>query len=183
MKLYHGSIYDFTQIDVRFGNKFKDFGPGFYTTGRRDHAERIAIRNMNILNNRAENQRFSIDRAYIYRFEFNSNNIDGLKILKFDTADIMWVKFIILNRKSATKVHPYDIVIGPTADTYTMTVLNRYMGSINKNTPDSIYLQIIRELKPTKLPKQYYFGTNKAVSQVLKFDDTWRDIIYNKRRR
>jgi hypothetical protein len=49
MTLYHGSIYDFAEIDLTRGKPFKDFGKGFYTTQRRDHAASIARRNREII--------------------------------------------------------------------------------------------------------------------------------------
>lgn len=30
--LYHGTIYDFDEIDVSVGKGYKDFGKGFYAT-------------------------------------------------------------------------------------------------------------------------------------------------------
>ena len=46
--LYHGTIYDFDDIDVSAGKGYKDFGKGFYATAVPSHAERLAIRNKNI---------------------------------------------------------------------------------------------------------------------------------------
>ena len=42
--LYHGTIYDFDEIDVSAGKGYKDFGKGFYATAVSSHAERLAIR-------------------------------------------------------------------------------------------------------------------------------------------
>ena len=47
--LYHGTIYDFDDIDVSAGKGYKDFGKGFYATAVPSHAERLAIRNKNIV--------------------------------------------------------------------------------------------------------------------------------------
>ena len=46
--LYHGSTYDFVDIDLSKGKPFKDFGIGFYATENKDHAMRLALRNKKI---------------------------------------------------------------------------------------------------------------------------------------
>lgn len=43
-KLYHGSTYLFTEIDVDRGKGYKDFGRGFYATAVKEHAENLAKR-------------------------------------------------------------------------------------------------------------------------------------------
>ncbi len=50
--LYHGTIYDFDEIDVSAGKGYKDFGKGFYATAVPSHAERLAIRNKSIAEKR-----------------------------------------------------------------------------------------------------------------------------------
>ena len=37
--LYHGTIYEFDEIDVTSGRGYKDFGKGFYPESIRDYAE------------------------------------------------------------------------------------------------------------------------------------------------
>ena len=39
--LYHGTIYDFEEIDVSAGKGYKDFGKGFYATAVPSHAENL----------------------------------------------------------------------------------------------------------------------------------------------
>ena len=38
MKLYHGSNQPILNVDLSKGQKYKDFGQGFYTTHLRDQA-------------------------------------------------------------------------------------------------------------------------------------------------
>lgn len=47
--LYHGSIYDFNEINVNKGKGYKDFGKGFYATTVARHAESIAKRNKHMM--------------------------------------------------------------------------------------------------------------------------------------
>ena len=42
--LYHGTTFDYDEIDVRRGKPFKDFGQGFYATQSRESAINIALR-------------------------------------------------------------------------------------------------------------------------------------------
>ena len=50
--LYHGTIYDFEEIDVSAGKGYKDFGKGFYATAVPSLAERLATRNKSIAEKR-----------------------------------------------------------------------------------------------------------------------------------
>lgn len=81
------------------------------------------------------------------------------------------------NRKSPISVHDYDIVIGPTADEQTTLILNQYeQDLINSNYAEEILMLLIDELKPENLPKQYFFGTRKAL-KVLEFDEPGRQAV------
>ena len=45
---YHGTIHSFDEADISFGKPYKDFGTGFYVSGEREHAQRMALRNRDI---------------------------------------------------------------------------------------------------------------------------------------
>ncbi|MBW9158412.1 DUF3990 domain-containing protein [Clostridium tagluense] len=53
-RLYHGSITKFDEIDIFKGKGYKDFGQGFYTTGVKEHAVRLAKRNKRIAEDHLE---------------------------------------------------------------------------------------------------------------------------------
>lgn len=53
--LFHGTTYDFKEIDVTIGKGYKDFGRGFYATSIKGHAESIARRNKFILESKEDN--------------------------------------------------------------------------------------------------------------------------------
>lgn len=90
--LYHGTIYEFDEIDVSVGKGYKDFGKGFYATAILPHAERLAIRNKNIAEKR---QRFleiknGIKTLPIVAYRYNllfSEEMCGLKVKIFEKAD------------------------------------------------------------------------------------------------
>lgn len=68
-------------------------------------------------------------------------------------------------------------MIGPTADENTVTVINAYKDElIASNYADEILDELIKDLEPENLPKQYFFGTNEAI-QKLKFKKNRREII------
>ena len=185
--LFHGTTYDFNEIDVTMGKGYKDFGKGFYATSIKRHAESIARRNKFILEAkedriRQRNPKYKIKsfRAYRYNLEFDDsciNNPQNLKIKIFYKPDREWVRFILKNRDSDRTIHDYDIVIGPTADENTVTVINAYKDElIASNYADEVLDNLIKDLEPENLPKQYFFGTNAAI-QKLKFKKNRREII------
>ena len=125
--LYHGTIYDFEEIDVSAGKGYKDFGKGFYATTVPSHVE--------------------------------------------------WLRFILQNRKCNGCTHDYDIVIGPTADAETTTIVNEYYDELEESGySDEVCDKVIAELKPENLPKQYFFRTPEAVN-TLSFDKVKRQVI------
>jgi len=181
-ELYHGSIALFDRIDVNAGKGYKDFGKGFYATAVASHAERLAIRNKGIAERRqaffkAKNK-VTIEPIVAYRYNLIfSENTEGLSVKVFSSADTEWLRFIIMNRKCADSAHRYDIVIGPTADAETTTIINEYLDELESSGyAEEICQEVISRLKPENLPKQYFFRTEKAV-QTLIFDTIQRQVV------
>jgi hypothetical protein len=77
--LYHGSIFEFDEIDVSKGKPFKDFGIGFYTSRNRKHAETLAIRNKEIesLRQKQLNKETRI-KAFLYSYHFDLDILNQL---------------------------------------------------------------------------------------------------------
>ena len=79
--LHHGSIYEFERIDVSKGKGNKDFGRGFYTSRNVSHAERLAVRNKHI-----EEERFALRgirksvTPLLYTYELDLDSIAGCEI-------------------------------------------------------------------------------------------------------
>ena len=169
--LYHGTIHLFSSVDTSKGKGYKDFGPGFYTTGVRKHAVNLARRNKQI-----EFDRLRIlgvnntnIRTYIYEYLFDTNYINIGSCRIFKAADMGWVNFIILNRENQFKAHTYEIVQGPTADDDTNLTLNNFRRGIFGDPSSQMAKQILLQLLAAdKLPVQTYFGTDAATSK-LKF--------------
>ncbi len=183
-QLYHGSIYDFSSIDLSKGRDFKDFGKGFYATAFPDHADRLARRNKRIAQKRqiiqkgqGKLQKLDPIVAYRYSLLFDDQAALELDVLKFSSADRQWLKFVMQNRYMRGLSHSYDIVIGPTADAETSTILNAYQDDLLESDFDELVCEkVISELKPENLPKQYFFGTEKAIA-TLHFANTRRVVV------
>ena len=185
--LYHGTTSDFTEIDLKEGKGYKDFGKGFYATAVKSHAERIAKRNKYRQETREarikqKNPNFParVYQAYRYNLEFDDSCLDNpgaLKIKIFKSADKEWMLFILKNRDCETCAHDYDIVIGPTADENTVTIINSYKEElIAANYADEVLEELIKELEPENLPKQYFFGTEAAL-KTLRFKSVRKEIV------
>ena len=164
--LYHGTIYEFDQIDVTKGKWNKDFGRGFYTSRDVFHAERLATRNKYI-----EEERFALRGAkknitpWLYTFEFDIANLTALNVKEFAFADSEWMRFVVLNRESKNKSqeHEYDIVIGPTANDNTRAAIQTVMPLTKGQVmTDRAIDALIALIEPDNLPWQFFFGTQRA---------------------
>lgn len=185
--LFHGTTYDINKIDLTQGKGYKDFGKGFYATAIKSHAENIAKRNKRIfeareikIRQRNPEYKVKVYRAYRYNLEFDDSCIDNpgnLKIKVFHQADREWARFILKNRDSDINMHDYDIVIGPTADENTVTIINAYKEELlATHDSEEVLDALINELEPENLPKQYFFGTSAAIEK-LRFKKNRREIV------
>ena len=164
--LYHGTIYEFDEIEVVRGKGNKDFGRGFYLSHEAYHAERLAIRNKSI-----EEERFAIRginkavASWLYSYEFDLSCLENYKVKEFTAADKEWMRFVILNRENKSKIqaHEYDIVIGPTANDNTRAAIQTVFPlAKGRVISDRAVDALIALIEPDNLPRQYFFGTNRA---------------------
>ncbi|MCL1830070.1 MAG: DUF3990 domain-containing protein [Oscillospiraceae bacterium] len=164
--LYHGTIYEFEKIDVTKGKGNKDFGRGFYTSRDIRHAERLATRNKFI-----EEERLALRGVkenvtpLLYTFELELDNLSTVSVKEFATADREWMRFVVLNRESKSKiqVHEYDIVIGPTANDNTRAAIQTVMPLTKGQVmSDRAIDALIALIEPDNLPGQFFFGTQRA---------------------
>jgi hypothetical protein len=82
----------------------------------------------------------------------------------FSKADKEWLKFVTKNRRSATQIHDYDIVIGPTANDRVNAAIQLYFsggyGQVGTDRAMEILLEV---LMPENLPEQTLFATERAM--------------------
>jgi len=155
MKLYHGSNQTIKVPDLRKSRKFLDFGSGLYLSAGIKQAE-----------NRAKSAKLffetGIPTINIFDYDDSKNNLD---ILRFYSADISWLDFVVANRKGEL-VPQYDIVIGPTANDKTILTIDQYMQGMfdHLEKPKEVVIQL---LQPEKLETQYLFATENSLTYLV----------------
>jgi hypothetical protein len=154
MMLYHGSNVIVDRPHLICSARTLDFGPGFYTTTRKEQAVDFAGKVM--LRTGTKTQYVSVYKINIARVK------PPLNILQFNTSDAAWLDFVLQNRKGRYTGKMYDIVAGPVANDDVYTTLQLYEQNIlNKE-------QAINALKIKKLYMQFVFFTEDAL-QLLDF--------------
>jgi len=168
--LYHGSIYDFSKIDVSQGRLNKDFGRGFYTTRTEQHAINLAVRNNAIQQERyAQRGQKASSISWLYTYEFDLLGMDQMNVKEFNTPDAEWMRFVVLNRTSRKREHNYDIVIGATANDNTRVSIQTVLAAAGGQVlSDSAINALIALIEPENLPPQVFFGTQRA-ADLLRF--------------
>jgi hypothetical protein len=162
--LYHGTVYDFDEIDLSRGKPFKDFGRGFYTTKSRSHAISMAARNREILRHRLQEANIKSDViTWLYTYEFSAKALNQLSVKEFAEPTREWMLFVGANRTHEEPQHSYDVVIGPTANDRTNLSIKTYFfggyGDVGSDNAIDFLLQIV---KPYELPPQMFFRTERA---------------------
>ena len=146
INVYHGSCFEFDQIDLKKSHNRRDFGKGFYTTVLMSQSKEWAYR----LSLREKKNHY-----YVYEYLFEKS--DDLKIKYFDALDQEWLEFIKENRIKGGLQHSYDVVIGPVADDNTMQTVQLYMSNILTAK------EAVERLKYSKVNNQISFHSEKAL--------------------
>lgn len=151
MKLYHGSNVEVKNPDLKYSNKTRDFGKGFYLTTDLEQAKIWA---------KKKTLKLEDGEPIVSVFEIEEKEFENLKVKTFEKADEEWFDYVLKNRHDNTYYDEYDIVIGPIANDGTYEVINLYNRNIlNKE-------QAILQLKSYKLKDQYTFKTNKSLNKL-----------------
>ncbi len=154
MRLYHGTNIDFNEIDLDKCKPNKDFGRGFYLTDIKKQALNMAVR-------RCDLERIGSPVVQEYEFDESLLTSCELKVKRFEDVCGEWAEFVFANRKSKGKtVHDYDVVTGPIADDGVVFQLNLYQQHLI--TLD----QLVQGLRYRRLNRQYYFGSQLAISKL-----------------
>jgi hypothetical protein len=150
-KVYHGSIEEVRNPEIREPNRSLDYGSGFYTTTSFDQAKRLVERRM---------KDKGVAVGYVNVYELDDEAINDMKALIFKKANEEWVNFVMKNRTERDFTHDYDIVYGPVADDSVYTQFTLFEGGIISMGT------LIQELKTYKLVDQYLFHTEKALDAI-----------------
>lgn len=150
-KIYHGSIEEVKNPEIREPNRSLDYGSGFYTTTSYEQAKKLVERRMK------DN---GVNVGYVNVYELDDEAIKDMKALFFKKPTEEWVNFVMKNRTERDFVHDYDIVYGPVADDSVYTQFTLYEGGII-SLPT-----LIKELKTYKLVDQYLFHTEVSILAI-----------------
>ena len=150
IKLYHGSIEQVFEPEIREPNRTLDYGSGFYTTTSHKQAESWIRRKLNNIN----------PKGFVNVYEFDKSVMRELNCLVFNAPTEQWLDFVMKNRTQQGYTHNYDIVFGPVANDKVYAAFALYEGGIIDKQ------QLIRELKTYKLVDQYLFHTFNALKHL-----------------
>ncbi|MDE6630567.1 MAG: DUF3990 domain-containing protein [Bacteroidales bacterium] len=157
MRLFHGTISHFEEIDLSKSNSAKDFGRGFYLSPDKAQSERWAMFKAIQTNGTPK----------VYEFEFDESSLKngGLSVRRFDGYTEDWAEFVFANRKnlSESNIHNYDIVIGPIANDKVGAQIRNY---IEGNISLEVFMERLKYMKGITF--QYFFGTEKAIKHLRK---------------
>lgn len=144
--VYHGSCFEFEEINLNKSRNRRDFGKGFYTTvlpiQSKEWAYRLSLREKKI-------------QYYVYEYVFEEDS--ELKVKRFDTLSKEWLEFIKTNRSKGGLQHDYDVVIGPVADDNTMETVQLYIANILTAQ------EAVERLRYNNVNNQVSFHTEKAL--------------------
>lgn len=154
MKLYHGSIHEVAQPELKHCRIDTDFGKGFYTTISLEQAQRWAMLRKN---------RTGVSTAFVSEYDIEDEILTSAdyKTHHFNGATLDWLEFVSNNRKGLEQAD-FDLVMGPVANDRLYATLILYEQGILNAEP------AIKQLKTNNLFEQLSFHTEKALS-TLKF--------------
>jgi hypothetical protein len=105
--------------------------------------------------------------ASVSVFEVDVEAMGKLRIIRFPSPDIHWLRFVSRNRNERIDDSGVDVVAGPVANDNTMPVLNLYFkGAYTEE-------EALRRLVSQRLKDQYAMKTEAAIS-VLRF----REVLH-----
>ena len=108
MILYHGSTVSVDAPHILESVSLLDFGAGFYTTQSYEQAERWP---------RVKMRRAKAERGFVSVYEFDEQQaLQAQMIRRFDRADMVWLQFVVGNRRGTAPGDASEIHIGPVAD-------------------------------------------------------------------
>ena len=149
MRLFHGSNVEVKMPKLMSSARALDFGRGFYLTSDFDQAARWA---KTAVLRRGEGV------ALVSVYEFDEIAASALAILRFDSPDAGWLKYVARNRTCPTDAFDFDIVSGPVANDNTMPVLNLYFkGAYSEE-------EALRRLLPQRLKDQFAMKSEAALA-------------------
>jgi hypothetical protein len=150
MIIYHGSDVAVTKPKILSSNRLLDFGEGFYTTSSYEQADRWAGR---------VGMRKKTNSKIISIYEFNEEKAaKDLQIIRFDTPDSEWLRFVTACRSGKGTGVDYDIAMGPVANDNVYATIQLYETGLLSEDETLIRLKI------EKIYNQILFHTEQALN-------------------
>lgn len=150
MIIYHGSTVAVEKPEIIPSDACLDFGSGFYTTTSYEQAERWARIKMRRLN-------AGQGCVSVYDFDFESAEKNA-KIVRFPTADIEWLQFVVANRRGEEGNKAADMFVGPVADDNVYRSIRLFETGVLDAE------ETVKRLKTEVLQDQWAFRSEKALS-------------------
>ena len=97
-----------------------------------------------------------------YEFDERLLNDKSINVLVFPSVSVKWAEFVLKNRDVNREgfKHDYDVVVGPVANDTVAFQLRRYLfGAITLES-------LVKELEFKGLNRQFFFGTEIAISKL-----------------
>lgn len=157
-KLYHGTNMYFEEPDLAEAADFKDFGRGYYLTTNQFQAEKWAIKDL------IDNDKNDV--AYVYEYEFDTDDTKNLRILELLIYNEEWLDFIACNRTKKEENIQYDLIYDRMADSRGEILTEAIRDYINKIKTAKETLAIAR-FRDRNM-NQYCFKTYEALAKIEK---------------
>ena len=164
MKVYHGSLVEVRNPEIRQGVHVGDFGCGFYVTSSLAQARRFV---------RLKCSREGAKSGFVSTFKLDKRLFRPPFIGKvFSSPSRAWASFVLANRKKPGFSHDFDFVSGPVANDKVYTSFTLYEGGIIS------FAALLDRLKTRRLFDQILFHTEEALA-CLSFQGS-EEVVWQK---
>lgn len=152
MKVYHGSLSEVPNPEIRQGKNIGDFGIGFYVTTLYDQARRFV---------KTKGRRENVTSGFVSCYELDERLFqDNFKGLSFLGPTREWAEFVISNRKRPSFSHDYDYVRGPVANDQVYASFSFFEGGLIS------FEMLIEQLRVRELADQILIHTEPALKML-----------------
>lgn len=158
MLFFHGSKYDFDEIDYMGSRADADFSNGFYCS---DNIESAISFVENYQHSSVYVFKANVSKLTSYEF---SCDLDWMLAISYYRGRLKEYKDCVFVKNIINKIDKADLIIAPIADNKMFEVLNKFVDGEISST------QALHSLSASRLGKQYVFKNKKAIS-FLEFID------------
>lgn len=165
IKLYTSSTEEYTEIDFKNLQGYRDLGQGIYLSEDKELIQYLALEKAARYSKR---KGCPIITPILYTYTIDKGKLDGLKTKEYiseqmdDTAWSEWFDLIESNRKTRHNSPAYDILSAPMTWAGSSTLVNSCVTGINKKD------EVLRQLREMDLPRLMCFCSKKAIDLLNK---------------